>query len=205
MKTIEISATNIFTPEMDMLRRMHYGDSESNKISVDEFDNKSQYVVAMYQKELVGMVRLTEGSPSPLQSWFGKNTILPSGKGIIELTRGVVAKPWRRFEIFTLLLTETLIKIKQLGADKSVTAILPEANHCRILTALGFHNIGETMICQHPQTGNILCQTMIQYPQKDFDKVLQERGRIINGEKLKNFRIISNIATDVTQSVTYSE
>ena len=194
MKTINIDAVETFTSEMERLRRLDYGNTPSDDFSNDEFDARSTYILATCESEPIGMVRLTENLPSPLQSWLGENSSIPKGGGVIELTRGVVAKEWRGYDIFKLLLAETLIKVKELGAKAAVTAVVPEANHCRILSEIGFQNTGKTLIYNHPQVGDLLVQRMIQQPQTDFEKVIEARTKIINGEKLKEFNIVSSIA-----------
>jgi|GEM_PF-4684839 len=193
METIRIAATTKFTSEMEKLRRTGFHNSSSETSSSDEFDTLSIHVLAIIRDEIIGMIRLTLEPPSVLQTWSGWKAPIPHGEGVIDVTRGIVAKQWRGFDIYKLLMTETMIKAKALNAKIAVAPIEPHFQHRTFLSHIGFQNVGEPLIFNHPPIGDTVGQCLVQRLQKDFGKVTEVRAKIISGERMKNFRVVSTI------------
>lgn len=193
MKTIKIEAVKTFTPEMERLRRMDYDKNTSDKIWTDEFDARSIHILATCKNELIGIIRLTINQPSVLQTWANGKAPIQNGQDIADLTRAIVAKRWRNRNIFKLLMTEAIIKAKILGLTKVFSAIKTCAAHQKTFYDLGFENIGETVVFTHPPVSRTLCQSLIQFPQEHFLKALEMRNKVLNGERLKNFKVVSEI------------
>jgi hypothetical protein len=193
METIRVAATTKFTSEMEKLRRTGFHNSSPETSSCDEFDTLSIHVLAIIRDEIVGMIRLTLKPPSVLQTWSGWKAPFPHGEGVIDVTRGIVAKQWRGFDIYKLLMTETMIKAKVLGAKTAVAPIEPHFQHRIFLSNIGFQNAAEPLNFNHPPIGETVGQCLVQHPQKDFGKVIEVRTKIINGERMKNFRVVSTI------------
>jgi hypothetical protein len=197
METIYIEAVTKFTSEIEKLRRTGFYGSSSETFSSDEFDTRSVHVLATIQDELVGMIRLTPEPPSILQKWSNGKAPIPNGEGVIDLTRGVVSKKWRNFDIFKLLICEAMIKAKDLGGEIAVASIAPHFPHRAFLTDIGFQNAGEPLIFYHlSAVVETISQCVIHHPQEDFDKVIDVRTKIINGVRMRKLHVISSISKD---------
>jgi hypothetical protein len=194
MKTIKIEALKTFTPEMEKFRCKGFCLEDSEIAVEDKFDSKSTHILASCEDEIIGMVRLTQNPTSVLLSWSGGEAPIPNRTDVIEATRAMVAGVWQGKDIFKLLMTETMIKAKKLGAKIAFASIEPGLKHCNFLYNIGFQNVGKQFFNLHPPINKTPCQTIIQLPNEDFEKVIEAREKIIKGNKLKDFKIVSEIA-----------
>ena len=158
MFTVKVKAVENFTPAMEKLRRSGFHDSACQLTSGDDFDNSSVHILATIDDALVGMIRLTMGLPSVLHNWAIGECLLPSGQGIANVTRGIVDEKWRGKSLYKLLMTETMIKAKQLGAHTAIAAVELDFPNRKFLSSLGFNDFGDFVVFNHPPVGDTTCQ-----------------------------------------------
>lgn len=193
MKIIKIKAVSNFTPAMEKLRRKGYGGNNSRAFSGDEFDANSVHVTASCEGELIGMIRLTMSSVSVIQSLLNKNYSMLGQFGAAELTRAVVCRRWRGRNIFKLLMAEALMTAAKLGADKAVSIVEPDAAHLEFLRTIDFYDLGDLVLANNRPKGEVVAQIIAKSLDEDMGKIFDTRAQVISCERLKNFRIVSEI------------
>ncbi|MGH8625481.1 MAG: GNAT family N-acetyltransferase [Gammaproteobacteria bacterium] len=134
-----------YTDHMDRLRTEGWEHSVGDGAR-DAFDDASWHLVARVGARPVGMVRLTPGDTSVLQSWSGGVAPLPTGRHVIELTRGVVDHSFRGLGIYRLLMLEAMLRLRGLGSRVATASIEPEFFARGFLHGLGFRNVGMPLI-----------------------------------------------------------
>jgi GNAT superfamily N-acetyltransferase/transcriptional regulator with XRE-family HTH domain len=128
----------------------------------DEFDVDSFYVVAEIEGRTVGSIRLTDSSiASPLQRWINGQFPLPHGKGVVELTRGVVDPSKRNLGIYKWMMMRAVREALAAGF-RFATAAVEEGYYLKeFLYRLGFEDVGAPVSYNDtPRTGT-LCQSMV--------------------------------------------
>jgi GNAT superfamily N-acetyltransferase len=140
---VNVKIAEEFDDKINVMRSSAYSIGES---SADEFDDKSSFVVAEYEGQVVGSVRLTDSKrASPLKKWGGDKYPLPSGKGIVELTRGTVHPDHRGLQIYKWMMLRALREASKKGFDKATAAIEVEFRQKGFLYSLGFKPVGDVM------------------------------------------------------------
>jgi hypothetical protein len=85
----------------DAIIRVRDGAYDFPSSSRDQFDSDSIFVVAEIEGINVGSIRTSDSEKiSPLRSWIKGKLTMPHGKGVVELTRGVV-DPSKQTWVFT--------------------------------------------------------------------------------------------------------
>jgi hypothetical protein len=111
----------------------------------DSFDAHSSHVVACVDRTPVGMVRVTPANRSVLAWWADGVWSLPTGEGVVELNRGVVADEWRRHGVYRLLMLAVMAGLSEETVKIATAAIEPEFVGRRFLESLGFRAVGAAM------------------------------------------------------------
>jgi predicted GNAT family N-acyltransferase len=114
--------------------------------SADAYDERSFYVVAEIEGNIVGSIRLTDSQKSsPLHDWAQATSPLPRGKGVVELTRGVVDPSKRNLGIYKWMMLRSMEEARRSGF-KWATAAVEEGYLLKpFLHELGFEDVGAPM------------------------------------------------------------
>lgn len=185
--TVGIKVVWQFSEEIEALRSAAYGLTGSSE---DKFDQKSFFVLAECEGEVVGSVRLTDSTKaSPLKEWSGGKGTLPCGqKGVVELTRGTVHPAKQGLQIYKWMMVRALREAKNHGFKTATAAIEVDFHLQGFLQSLGFKPVGDVMTFDDlPRKGtkaqSLLCdleQSAIQW-----DTVEREFARR-TGVKIEN-------------------
>lgn len=121
----------------------------------DEFDPLSFYVIATIEDRVVGAVRLTDSAKiSPLHAWSGGQCQLPRGKGVVEMTRGVVIPTKRNLGIYKAMMLKAARTALERGFRTATAAIEEQYFLKDFLEQLGFKESGEPIVYHDaPRTG----------------------------------------------------
>ncbi len=140
---IEIKVVSDFTNSIDQMRSAAYTLTSS---TTDEFDGDSFFVVAQCDGLVVGSIRLTDSSKaSPLKKWSGGKCPLPTGDGVVELTRGTVLPGKRGLQIYKWMMLRALREASKRGYATAVAAIEVNFRQQGFLFSLGFKPHGEPL------------------------------------------------------------
>lgn len=147
--TVTIRTSNRLTADMDRLRCEGFLDPGSGITSMaDPFDPFSTHITLWSDTgELIGTARLTErifAGPGLIDTWTRGKAPQISGT-VIDVSRIVVDKRWRRRGIYKLLVSLALVEAERMGADKVVMVVdigLPAAG---FLGAIGFAILGPSI------------------------------------------------------------
>lgn len=191
-RTISVEVRDTFSTEMERLRR-EYADQEwPGGTSGDEFDGCSSHVVVSIGSESAGMVRLTRRPPSVLAAQIDPHH-LPDRPGIVEATRGVVARRWRGMNLYKLLMAEVTAYCDHTGASIVVAAIEPDFPLRDFLARIGYQTWGEpTRFRNHPK-GDIWCHVIVQTPALARESVSIARSSCISGLHKRGFFVHSTV------------
>jgi GNAT superfamily N-acetyltransferase len=137
---IRIQVEAEINPKMAALRQMSYDDYICGP---DRFDGFSSHITAWCDSEPVGMVRLTQGPPFALTEWSGGAFQAPPGRGVIEMTRGVVHPEFRRAGIYKAVMLDALFFAHFSGLGVAIAAIQPDFVGRRFLESVGFSAFGK--------------------------------------------------------------
>ena len=144
-RVLTVRLASEFTVDLDILRRDGWESCPAGSAR-DEFDDQSRHVIVNDGDHPVGMVRITLGDPSVLGTWSRGRAPLPHGPDVAELTRAVVAAPFRRLGIYRLAMLEAVLSLRTLGARLATAAIEPTFPGRRFLLELGFLPVGSPIL-----------------------------------------------------------
>jgi GNAT superfamily N-acetyltransferase len=130
--------------------------------SLDRFDERSTFVVARVNGELAGMIRLTVAEDGPLENWaLDEPFRLPTGKDVIEFTRGVVRKRFRGQGVFRELLSNAVSHCASAGFCHATAAVQFNSPQLSVLVSIGFQTLPASVYEYAPQTTerllNLVC------------------------------------------------
>ena len=114
--------------------------------AADEFDANSFFVTAEIEGKVVGSIRLSDSEEvSTLHRWAQGKSPLPRGKGIVELTRGVVYPSKQNLGIYKRMMLRAVREASRIGYIKA-TAAVEEGYYLKdFLHQLGFRDVGKVM------------------------------------------------------------
>ena len=163
-RTLHLYTQDRFDPEIEALRRSDFELAAGTTRVRDAFDDCSSYMLARVGDELVGTVRMTQ-PPGALRGWLPDpgQSVLPHGPGVVELTRGVVARRWRGLGIYQLLMCATVLRVSE-TATVGIAAVEPFLHVRGFLHLLGFQECGRPLIF-HDGPG---CRTLAQCMELDL-------------------------------------
>jgi hypothetical protein len=148
---------------MELLRRRDFSEvGWPGGTSEDEFDQSSLHITVSVGGELGGMVRLTKRPLSVLSAWAIGPHHIPEANDIIEATRAVVARKWRRMDLYKLMMAEVTRYCDRAGATRVVGAIEPDFPLRDFLATIGFRNQGEPIRHRNPPKGVVWGQIIVQ-------------------------------------------
>lgn len=162
----------------------------------DAFDLRSHFLTATIGDVVVGSVRLTFGGASVLTTWSGGRCPLPAGPRIVELTRGVVARPYRRSNIYKLLMIEAMIVAQMRGCRAACAAVKPDFIAFPFLERLGFELVGKPVLFHDTPRETIAQPILCNVPEKhERWKAMHDRvTRRIRGDGMDEWAALSSIA-----------
>ena len=163
-RQIDVEVVEIFTSEMECLRREFADAQWPNGTSEDMFDGSSKHVTLSVDGELAGMVRLTRRTPSILSIWAIGSHYVPTTDDDMEATRGVVGRKWRGHDFYKLLMTEVTSVCANWGVRRVVAAIEPDFSLREFLWKIGYQKTGEPTMFNNPPKGQVLGQVILQEP-----------------------------------------
>lgn len=152
-----------YTPECSRLVTDHYGWG----VHGDEFDDRSEFIVASSGPEAVGIVRLTGGAAGPLQKWCENNCPLPAGKEVVQMTRGVVHADFRGQRIYKCMMVCAIEYAHKSGFSTATAAVEPTFPNRAFLEELGFETLpGMSIYLYAPGKGpealvNLVCNLSV--------------------------------------------
>ena len=163
-RTLHLYTQDRFDPEIEALRRSDFELAAGTTRVRDAFDECSSYMLARVGDELVGTVRMTQ-PPGALRGWLPNpgQSALPDGPGVVEFTRGVVARRWRGLGIYQLLMCATVLHAGK-TATVAIAAVEPFLHVRGFLHLLGFRECGRPLIF-HDGPG---CRTLAQCMELDL-------------------------------------
>jgi Acetyltransferase (GNAT) family len=157
---------------------------ELGSSGADEFDSSSFFVTAEIEGRAVGSIRLTDSDKaSPLHHWAQGKSPLPRGKGVVELTRGVVYPSKRNLGIYKWMMLRAVREALESGFSKATAAV--EQGYCLkgYLHQLGFKDVGKVISYNDAPREGTLSQSMVCDLRDSkslwdaVEKELDERGR----------------------------
>lgn len=140
--TVSVRLASRLTAEMDRLRCEGFLDPGSGIVSMaDPFDPFSTHITLWSDAgELIGTARLTErkfAGPGLIDTWT-RGTAPAVGGKVIDVSRIVVDKRWRRKGLYKLLVSLSLIEAHSMGADKVMMVVDVGLPAQGFLGAIGF-------------------------------------------------------------------
>ena len=157
---LTVHLERFFTPEMDVLRRDGW-DACLAGSARDEFDDESTHLVVKQAGRLVSMVRITMAKRSVLGTWSRHCAPLPHGRDIAELSRSVVVASMRRLGIYRLVMLETVLRLRAMGARLATAAIEPDFPGRSFLAELGFVAVGQPVFFDDFPRSRTLAQSIL--------------------------------------------
>jgi hypothetical protein len=137
----------ILTLEMALtasMRDLRVGSYDGHHCDRDPFDAYSCHLTAWYQRQPVGMVRLTRGPRFALVAW-SKGTFIPPADADLEMTRGVVHQDYRRIGLYKLLMIQSLLCSSRMQLHRAIAAVEPDFPGKPFLHSLGFIDHGSPL------------------------------------------------------------
>jgi predicted GNAT family N-acyltransferase len=157
---------------------------ELGSSGADNFDSQSFFVTAEIEGKVVGSIRLTDSEKaSPLRQWAQGKSPLPHGKGVVELTRGVVYPSKRNLGIYKWMMLRAVREAAEIGFLKATAAVEQDYYLKDFLRQLGFKEIGKVLPYDDEPRKDTLCQSMVcdlrenQARWSSLEKELDERRR----------------------------
>jgi len=132
----------------------------------DAFDVRSHFLTATIGDVVVGSIRLTFGEASVLATWSGGRCPLPTGPRIVELTRGVVARPYRQSHIYKLLMIESMIVAQTRACRAACAAVKPDFVALPFLVRLGFETVCKPVLFHDTPRETIAQPVLCNVPEK---------------------------------------
>jgi predicted GNAT family N-acyltransferase len=191
--TITVELSDHFTPAMEMLRREFEDKEWPDNSSEDRFDAFSSHIVLSVNSKLAGMVRLTNRPPSVLAAWAIGSHHLPEGDDIVEATRAVVAKSWRGMGFYKILMTEATAWCHATGVPSTVAAIEVDFPLQRLLSRIGFRDVGEPTLFVSCPRSHVKCQVIVQQPAQAIEAAMAIRQACIERLDAKGFCVRSSV------------
>jgi len=166
---------------------------ELGSSGADEFDSRSFFVVAEIEGKVVGSIRLTDSEKtSPLHQWAQGKSPLPHGKGVVELTRGVVYPSKRNLGIYKWMMLRAVREALENGFSKATAAVEQDYYLKGFLQQLGFKDVGKVISYNDAPREGTLSQSMVcdlresrsrwDDVESDLDEKRRQKGvTILNG------------------------
>ncbi len=146
---VTIRLLDQFDPCVDAVRRMNYGDEPVSTSMRDAFDvAPSLYLVAFFEGEAVGSVRLCAGPNSPMHTWI-EHCPLEKGAHVVDFNRAVVAKAFRKNGLCRLMLAEVTIAAHRFGFKHAIAAVDADSVLKRLFSDVGFARVGDRARAKH--------------------------------------------------------
>ncbi len=187
-----------FTVEMEMLRR-HGWEQVSAAGARDRFDAGSLHLTVAHDGRPVGMIRVTSGSPSVLHEWSSGKATLPQGDDVTELTRGVVARPFRRLGVYRLAMLDAILRMRPLGARVVTGAVDPHFPGRSFLAEVGFVDVGTPVLFDdYPRSRTLAQGLMLTLDPAREPKWWRMWRAQIDGLHAAGYRVDSDLAPVVT-------
>ncbi|MGA7291314.1 MAG: GNAT family N-acetyltransferase, partial [Terriglobales bacterium] len=178
---VKIRVLKNCTPPILEVRDVAY---ELGSSGADDFDSKSFFVVAEIEGKVVGSIRLTDSEKaSPLHQWAQGKSPLPHGKGIVELTRGVVYPSKRNLGIYKWMMLRAVRDAAESGFSKATAAVEQDYYLKDFLRQLGFKDVGKVLPYDDMPRKHTVCQSMVcdlrenQARWNDLEQELNERSK----------------------------